>query len=100
MMNGAQIAEHRVKPQDFTKRVALRRTIPQVTPAVWSGAQGALGREDLLEVVEVGDLQTRMLKVVEEQALYILQLEEKQVAMEEKQAAMEQRIRALEASQH
>ena len=49
--------------------------------------------------VEVGDMQTRMLKVVEEQALYILLLEEKQVAMEEKQAAMEQRIRALEASQ-
>jgi hypothetical protein len=41
---------------------------------------------------EVGDLQTRMLKVVEEQALYILQLEEKQ-------KALEQRVRALEASQ-
>ena len=41
--------------------------------------------------VEVGDLQTRMLKVMEEQALYILQLEEKQ-------AGLEQRIRALEAS--
>ena len=92
MMNGAQIAEHRVKPQDFTKRVALRRTIPQVTPAVWSGAQGALGREDLLEVVEVGDLQTRMLKVVEEQALYILQLEDKL-------HGVEQRLRVLEASQ-
>ncbi|MCO5275091.1 MAG: hypothetical protein M9900_09245 [Flavobacteriales bacterium] len=42
--------------------------------------------------VEVGDLQTRMLKVMEEQALYILQLEEKQ-------AGLEQRIQALEASQ-
>ena len=42
--------------------------------------------------VEVGDLQTRMLKVLEEQALYILQLEEKQ-------AGLEQRIMALEASQ-
>lgn len=42
--------------------------------------------------VEIGDLQTRMLKVMEEQALYILQLEEKQ-------AGLEQRIRVLEASQ-
>lgn len=41
--------------------------------------------------VEIGDMQTRMLKVMEEQALYILQLEEKQ-------DAMEQRIRVLEAS--
>jgi hypothetical protein len=42
--------------------------------------------------VEVGDLQARMLKVVEEQALYILQLEEKQ-------EGLEQRINALEAAQ-
>lgn len=49
--------------------------------------------------VEVGDLQTRMLKVMEEQVLYILLLEEKQAAMEEKQVGLEQRIRALEASQ-
>lgn len=42
--------------------------------------------------VEVGDLQTRMLKVMEEQALYILQLEEKL-------QHVEQRIRVLEASQ-
>lgn len=41
---------------------------------------------------EVGDLQTRMLKVVEEQALYILQLEEKY-------RALEQRLEAIEASQ-
>ena len=91
-MNGTQIVERHVKPQDFMKRVALRRAIPQVAPAVWSGAQVALGREDLLEVVEVGDLQTRMLKVVEEQALYILQLEDKL-------HGVEQRLRVLEASQ-
>ncbi|MGB3870317.1 MAG: SprB repeat-containing protein [Flavobacteriales bacterium] len=43
--------------------------------------------------VEVGDLQARILKVVEEQALYILQLEEKQ-------SAMEKRLNALEAERH
>ena len=53
-MNGTQIVERHVKPQDFMKRVALRRAIPQVTPAVWSGAQVALGREDLLECGEQG----------------------------------------------
>ncbi|MCO5275086.1 MAG: SprB repeat-containing protein [Flavobacteriales bacterium] len=42
--------------------------------------------------VEVGDMQTRMLKVMEEQSLYILLLEEKLTEVE-------QRIRALEASQ-
>jgi SprB repeat len=41
--------------------------------------------------VEVGDLQTKMLKVVEEQALYILE-------QAEKLKALEQRIRVLEAS--
>ncbi|MBL7963158.1 MAG: SprB repeat-containing protein [Flavobacteriales bacterium] len=43
--------------------------------------------------VEVGDLQRRMLQVLEEQALYILQLEEKL-------QGMEQRLRVLEASTH
>ncbi|MBZ0206072.1 MAG: SprB repeat-containing protein [Flavobacteriales bacterium] len=43
--------------------------------------------------VEVGDLQARMLKVVEEQALYILQLEERQTQLE-------QRLKALETAQH
>lgn len=42
--------------------------------------------------VELGDMQARLLKVVEVQALYILQLEEKQ-------EGLEQRMRALEASQ-
>lgn len=41
--------------------------------------------------VEVGDMQTRMLKVMEEQALYILQLEEKL-------HGVEQRLNAMEAS--
>lgn len=43
--------------------------------------------------VELGDMQRKLLKVVEVQALYILQLEEKQ-------AAMEQRLNALEAARH
>jgi SprB repeat len=41
--------------------------------------------------VEVGDLQAKMLKVIEEQALYILQLEERL-------KAVEQRTKVLEAS--
>ncbi|MFZ1687183.1 MAG: SprB repeat-containing protein [Flavobacteriales bacterium] len=41
--------------------------------------------------VEVGDLQAKMLKVIEEQALYILELEERF-------SGMEQRMKVLEAS--
>ncbi len=42
--------------------------------------------------IELGDMQTRLLRLVEEQALYILHLEERQ-------ADMEYRIRALEGQQ-
>lgn len=41
--------------------------------------------------VELGDMQVRLLKVVEEQALYILQLEEQQERMEQRLRALEQR---------
>ena len=68
----------------------MNKHLPGIPSATELGAQKG---------VEVGDMQTRMLKVMEEQALYILQLEEKQAAMEEKQVGLEQRIRALEASQ-
>jgi hypothetical protein len=43
--------------------------------------------------VEVGNLQTRMLKVVEEQALYILQLQQKQTELEA-------RLKTLESAPH
>lgn len=43
------------------------------------------------EGVEVGDLQAKLLKVIEEQALYILELKDAQ-------QVLEQRVRALEAS--
>jgi hypothetical protein len=45
------------------------------------------------EGYELGDVQLRMLRTVEEQALYILQLEEKL-------QRMEQRLQTLETSQH
>ena len=61
----------------------MNKHLPGIPSATELGAQKG---------VELGDMQTCMLKVMEEQALYILQLEEKQ-------AGLEQRIQALEASQ-
>ena len=65
-------------------RVFLRRN--KHLPGIPSAAE-----LEAKQGVEVGDLQARMLKVVEEQALYILQ-------MEEKLHGVEQRLRVLEAS--
>jgi hypothetical protein len=65
--------------RDFLKR---NRHLPGIPSAVDIKKSGG---------VAVGDLQPRLLKVIEEQALYILQLEEKF-------EALEQRLRVLETS--
>jgi hypothetical protein len=62
----------------------LNKHLPGIPSADVVQAKGGL---------EVGDTQKRLVQVVEEQALYILQLEERL-------NAMEQRLKALETSQH
>lgn len=74
--------EHLLKPlPELREYIAEHRHLPGIPSAAELEEQGG---------VELGDIQRRMLKVVEEQALYILQLEQKQ-------AALEQRLNALEA---
>lgn len=60
------------------KHLAEKGHLPGIPPAAEIATN---------EGYEVGDMQTRILKVVEEQALYILQLEERINALEVKQAS-------------
>lgn len=69
--------EYALLPLDELRKHLLTE---QHLPGIPSAAQV---REDM--GVEVGDLQVRMLKVMEEQALYILQLEERIKVLEERQ---------------
>lgn len=76
-------AGHHLIPLDQLRTyLCANRHLPGIPSAAQVEANGG---------VELGDLQARMLKVVEEQALYILQLEERL-------GAMEQRMKALEES--
>jgi len=76
-------ADYHLMPLDqYRAYLHLYRHLPGIPSAAEVESKGG---------VELGDMQTRVLKVVEEQALYILQLEEKV-------RAFEQRLKALEAS--
>ncbi|MCW5899469.1 MAG: SprB repeat-containing protein [Flavobacteriales bacterium] len=73
---------HLMPIKDLRAFLKRHRHLPGIPSAVEVEAKGG---------VEVGDLQRRMLEVIEQQALYILQLEEKY-------QGLEQRIITLEAS--
>jgi len=70
--------------EELREHLATHRHLPGIPSAAEVEANGG---------VALGDLQARLLKVVEEQALYILRLQE---SLE----GMEQRIKVLEATQH
>lgn len=72
--------------RDFLKR---QRHLPHIPAAAELEAQGG---------VALGDMARHLTRTVEEQALYILQLEEKLERMERSLAAQEQRLRVLETS--
>ena len=76
---------HALMPMgDLRSFLTKHRHLPGIPPAKELEAQGG---------IDLGEMQRNLLKAVEEQALYILQLEERQ-------AQLVQRLNALEASQH
>ena len=71
---------HLLSPAELRSFLKANGHLPGIPSAAEVEAQGG---------VEVGDLQRRMLEVVEQQALYILQLEERLTRMEQRLLSLE-----------